>query len=151
MPQPTSKLHAEWLSLLDVSGPFLSMPVLTAAFPQGLDVLEDGQARSLRADYGFWQEKANDPAIHTAWIRLVLEHLLGYSPELLITGQAISAGWKAEFPEHDETLRPDFMLVDAGEKNNAPHLLIQVYPPGQDLEKTVRGSRWQASAATRMM
>ena len=29
--------HAEWLSLLEISGPFLSMPVLLRAFPQGLD------------------------------------------------------------------------------------------------------------------
>jgi len=29
--------HAEWLSLLEISGPVLSMPVLLRAFPQGLD------------------------------------------------------------------------------------------------------------------
>jgi hypothetical protein len=29
--------HAEWLSLVEVSGPFLSMPVLLRVFPQGLD------------------------------------------------------------------------------------------------------------------
>jgi hypothetical protein len=37
--QPTSiaRHHAEWLSLLEISGPFLSMPVLLRAFPQGLE------------------------------------------------------------------------------------------------------------------
>ena len=29
--------HAEWLSLLEISGPFLSMPVLMRVFPQGLE------------------------------------------------------------------------------------------------------------------
>ncbi len=29
--------HTEWLSLLETSGPFLSMPVLLRVFPQGLD------------------------------------------------------------------------------------------------------------------
>ena len=29
--------HAEWLSLVEVSGPFLSMPVLMRVFPQGLE------------------------------------------------------------------------------------------------------------------
>jgi hypothetical protein len=154
MPQPTSKHHAEWLSLLEISGPFLSMPVLTNAFPQGLEELPDGLARSLRADYAFWQEKAKDPAVHTAWIRLVLESLLGYegvdtASPVLLSGQAISAGWKAEFPEHEETLRPDMMLVEPGSR--APHLLIQVFPPSQNLEKAVQGSRWQASVSTRMM
>lgn len=153
MPQPTSKHHAEWLSLIEISGPFLSMPVLTRAFPQGLDELEDGQARSLRADFEFWQERVKgakpDVAVHTAWIGLVLESLLGYSGDVLLKGQAISAGWKAEFPEHEETIRPDMMLVSPG--TNKPLLLIQVFPPTQNLEKSVHGSRWQASAATRMM
>jgi hypothetical protein len=176
MPLPTSKLHTDWLSLIEISGPFLSLPVLTGAFPQGLDELEDGQARSLRADFEFWQENAEDPAVHSAWIKLVLESLLGYGavgadghPPLL-TGQAIGAGWKAEFPEHEETIRPDMMLVDVNSSkvesqmsspdlrlstfdkaSRAPHLLIQIFPPSQDLNKAVAGSRWQASAATRMM
>lgn len=29
--------HAEWLSLLEITGPFLSMPVLIEAFRQGLE------------------------------------------------------------------------------------------------------------------
>lgn len=29
--------HAEWLSLLEISGPFLSTPVLMGVFPQELD------------------------------------------------------------------------------------------------------------------
>ena len=155
MSQPSSKHHAEWLSLLEISGPFLSMPVLTAAFPQGLDNLEDDQARSLRADYEFWTENKQDPAVHTAWVRLILESLLGYAsvgaqgPAPLQTGQSIPSGWKADFPEHEETLRPDMMLVQPGGKT--PHMLIQVYPPSQSLDKAVQGSRWQASAATRMM
>ena len=35
--------HAEWLSLLEVSGPFLSMPVLLRAFPQGIDADDPAQ------------------------------------------------------------------------------------------------------------
>ena len=32
-----ARQHAEWLSLIEVSGPFLSMPVLLDVFPQGLE------------------------------------------------------------------------------------------------------------------
>ena len=32
----TARHHAEWLSLVEVSGAFLSQPVLLRAFPQGL-------------------------------------------------------------------------------------------------------------------
>ena len=33
--------HIEWLSLVPNSGPFLSLPVLAQAFPQGLDARSD--------------------------------------------------------------------------------------------------------------
>jgi hypothetical protein len=33
---PSSRHHTEWLSLIEVSGPFLSVPVLERVFPQGL-------------------------------------------------------------------------------------------------------------------
>ncbi len=149
MTSPTSRHHTEWLSLLEISGPFLSLPVLLNIFPQGLDDYPPEEAHSLRADYEFWQEDPDNPAVFTAWVRLVLESGLGYTGSVLLTGQAIPAGWKAEFPEYGETLRPDWMLVEPGA--HTPRLLIQVFPPGQDLGKAVSGSRWQASAATRMM
>ena len=135
MPQTPPRHHADWLSLLEISGPFLSMPVLLNAFPQGLDDFPPEEARSLRADYEYWKENASDPATHTAWVRLVLESMLGYTGAVLLSGQAIPGGLKAEFPEHEETLRPDLMLAEPG--THKPRLLIQVYPPGQSLEKTL--------------
>jgi hypothetical protein len=60
---------------------------------------------------------------------------------------------KAEFPEHEETVRPDFVLAEpsVGSGERKPKLLIQVFPPSQDLGKAVSGSRWAASVGTRMM
>lgn len=49
-----SRHHAEWLSLLEVSGPFLSMPVLLRAFPQGLDAHDADLTRDLRLAYDEW-------------------------------------------------------------------------------------------------
>ena len=49
MPLSTAQHHAEWLSLLEISGPFLSMPVLLRAFPQGLDARAPGEAADRRA------------------------------------------------------------------------------------------------------
>ncbi len=34
-PPSVSRQHADWLSLVEVSGPFVSLPVLLRAFPQG--------------------------------------------------------------------------------------------------------------------
>jgi len=36
-----ARQHADWLSLIEVSGPFLSMPVLLETFPHGLDKKEN--------------------------------------------------------------------------------------------------------------
>ncbi len=161
MPNPITKTHADWLSLIEISGPFVSMPILTQVFPQGLEDVPAELARSLRADFEFWQESSGDVAVHSAWVRLVLESLLGYSGDVMQSGQAISAGLKAEFPEHEEVLRPDFVLVEpravssdqlsVGSGERMPKLLIQVFPPTQDLGKAVTGSRWAASVGTRMM
>ncbi len=33
-------MHHEWLALVEISGPFLAVPVLKEAFPQGLEELD---------------------------------------------------------------------------------------------------------------
>ncbi len=145
--------HAEWLSLLEISGPFLSIPVLQAVFPQGLDAHDPEHYSELRAAYEEWLDNQQglhpEPAIHTAWIRYVLENTLDYMPEVLASGQAIPGAIKATFPEHNEMLRPDYALVEPDDR--APRMLIQVYPARQGLERAVANSRWKASPATRMM
>ena len=152
--------HAEWLSLLEISGPFLSMPVLVGAFPQGLEARDAGQAGELRAAYEEWADNQGglqpDPAIHTAWVRYVLENTLDLA-EVLIEGQAIPDGIKARFPEYGEVIRPDLMVVSPSPKvgggagRGQPRLLIQVYPAGQALDKSLPNRPWKASAAMRMM
>ena len=142
--------HAEWLSLVETSGPFLSMPVLMRVFPQGLDQRNAAKAAELREAYEDWLERGKHFAVHQAWVRHVLEKLLEYPPEFLAEGQAIPPGMEATMPNFGETLRPDFVLKhrDAGHK---PLLLIEHYPREQDLEKPVAGKLWKASPGTRMM
>jgi hypothetical protein len=48
----TSRHHADWLSLVEVSGPFVSLPVLLRLFPQGLDARDPAQAKALRGPSG---------------------------------------------------------------------------------------------------
>ncbi|MGL4551651.1 MAG: hypothetical protein ACRC33_10720, partial [Gemmataceae bacterium] len=54
--------HAEWLSLLETSGPFLSMPVLLEAFPQGLDAHDADHHRRMRVGHGEWEDNRHQPA-----------------------------------------------------------------------------------------
>ncbi len=153
--------HAEWLSLLEISGPFLSMPVLLRAFPQGLDADDPAHAGELRAAYEEWADNQGglspDPAIHTAWIRYVLRQTLELPDELLAERQGIPESLKATLPEHGETLRPDLILLPSpvatgeGPGVRAPRLLIQIYPAHQSLDKTLPDRPWKANPATRMM
>ena len=60
--------HNEWLSLLEVSGPFLSLPVLMRVFPQGLEEQDSEARKNLRIAHDEWEVDGRDPAIHTAWL-----------------------------------------------------------------------------------
>jgi hypothetical protein len=149
--------HAEWLSLVESSGPFLSMPVLLRAFPQGLDAHDPDHMRELRLAHEEWEDSQEgarpDPAIHTAWIRFVLIRTLEFPEDLLAESQAIPPALRVPVSEHAETLTPDVLVrnpqgrPDAG----APGLLIQVYPATQDLGRAVAVHRWKASPETRMV
>ena len=143
--------HADWLSLVEISGPFLSMPVLLRAFPQGLDAPDPEVTRSLRLAYEEWADNEQglrpDPAIHAAWVRFVLRDVLGFTSDVLLTGPAIPEVLKATIAEQGETLRPAFLIQRTG---LPPRMLVQIVPPGQDLDKALKEHRWKASPATRM-
>lgn len=144
--------HAEWLSLVPVSGPFLSLPVLMEAFNTGLEPHDPDQSRLLRQEYGNWQEsfekRRADPATHHQWIKFVLTNTLELDERVLGEGQAISQTLQAEIPEHHELLRPNIVLIDPNTKK--PRLLVQIYPRSQELTSYVVNSRWKASPDTRM-
>ena len=150
-PPSTARDHAEWLSLIETSGPFLSMPVLQRVFPQGLDAHDPEHMGALRLAFAEWEtDGEDDPAIHNAWVRLVLSETLGMPEEVISEGQTLPQSLEARIAEHGETLRPDLAVVDPDDPNKA-RLLVQIHPPGQGLEKPVEGLRWKASPATRMM
>ncbi len=149
----TARDHAEWLSLVEVSGPFLSLPVLLRVFPQGLDAHDAPLAGMARSAYEEWIDNQGgnrpDPAIHHAWVRFVLTEVLGYVHEVLVSGVAIPATLSAAVLEHGETLRPDIAVMRHGQSDPAT-LLVTVVPKRQGLEKVRDGHHWKASPATRM-
>ena len=108
--------HAEWLSLLEISGPFLLLPVLLRVFPQGLDEDDPDHRRELRLAYEEWLDNQfglqPDLAIHHAWVRYVLAQILQLPDEVLAEGQAIPKDLKATIAEQQETLRPALVILD---------------------------------------
>jgi hypothetical protein len=148
--------HDEWLSLIEISGPFLAVPVLKKAFPQGLEAVDGRVRKYLRQAYDEWCEArdTDDPQfeeLHRAWISEVLARGLEYdekdSGELLKRGKAIPATLHIALPEHGVTLSPDYVLVD-GQK---VLLLIQTYPADTDLDAAISQQGWVATPAERMV
>ncbi len=152
-PPSTSRHHSDWLSLVEVSGPFVSMPVLLRVFPQGLEPRDPTQAKALRVAYDEWQDNSTAPGKHRAWVHYVLTAVLGYPEGQIAEGQALPAELEAKMPEMGETLRPDFAFVGLAGSNTAgqAQLLITSYTAEQALDKPVIGKHWKATPATRMM
>ncbi|WP_282756030.1 Eco57I restriction-modification methylase domain-containing protein [Desulfuromonas thiophila] len=146
--------HAEWLSLIEISGPFLTVSMLDKVFPQGLDAVETPRRQKLRAAHEEWREAVDQedrllPELHREWVRLVLTELLEYDQESLVH----AGDWPDELPsvssqEHAGTFKPDWIVRSpAGGK---PRLFIAVLPPDTDLEAVQRGDGWPVSLQERM-
>lgn len=152
-------LHGEWLSLIDVSGPFLAEPVLNQVFPQGLEQVDAFKRKAARQAYDEWREAIDLddpqlPALHTAWTDLVLKQTLELDEdgeEDVLKPQAKLPDTLSHLvPEYGITLRPDYAVVE-GQKDDRPLLLIQIYPPEIALDKPIAGDGWATSPAERMV
>lgn len=98
--------HHEWLSLVEVSGPFLSVPVLRAAWP-ALDSLDREELDRLRAAHAIRQAGGD----RRAWITYVLRELLRWDDAVHIGGLDRLA---VQVPEHDTSITPAFALAVPG-------------------------------------
>lgn len=145
--------HADWLSLVEVSGPFVSLPVLQRVFSEGLPRIEPSVSKTLRSLYEEWQDNPTAPGKQRAWVMHVLTGILGHPAEQLLEGQAIPHGLQANMAQMGELLRPDLALVGpvGSDLAGQAQLLIAIYPAEQGLDKPVIGKHWKATPATRMM
>jgi len=150
-------MHHDWLSLIEISGPFLAVPVLKEAFPQGLEELDFAKRKRLRQAYDEWQEamETGDPRfddLHAAWIDEVLARGLELDEDgrgdVLKRRDWCVANLVVDPTEHVVRLSPDFAVVGDGGK---PLLLIQTHGPEVDLEATQRMDGWASTPAERMV
>uniref|UniRef100_UPI0026F1F9D7 hypothetical protein n=1 Tax=Desulfovibrio piger TaxID=901 RepID=UPI0026F1F9D7 len=104
--------HNEWLSLLDVSGPFLTLPVLLQEMPDGLDRLPPEAMSLLRAALAL-RDDARDPEQGCRdCVLAVLTDLLGYDASVLVPAADMGAACPGlSLPEMGEELRPDWLLL----------------------------------------
>lgn len=151
--------HHDWLSLIEISGPFLAVPVLKEAFPQGLEELDGIKRKRLRQAYEEWREAleledAQFAELHAAWIDEVLSRGLELDEDgkgdVLKRADWCAAKLQASLPEHGVTLSPDLAVVDE-QRANKPLLLIQTYAQDVDLDATLKKNGWAATPADRMV
>ncbi|MBB3571129.1 ATP phosphoribosyltransferase regulatory subunit [Rhizobium sp. BK491] len=130
----------DWLNLIEVSGPFLAVPVLREVLPQGLEALISGRLQRLRATYDEWRDAvdaddADLAAIHSAWIDEVLQTALEVDDQILRRTATLPERLKVSLPEHGVTIAPDLAIVNPTQ-GDTPLLLVQLYDPDTDLDAT---------------
>lgn len=140
--------HAEWLRLVEISGPFLSLPVLDRVFPQGLDALDRTLGERVRLAYDEWADDQRglrpDPAMHRAWVAFVLDEILEVPADLRIRPDD---RFEATSAEHHVRLRPNWVVLDAD--GSRGRLLVCVWPAGRDLSGATEGEAWTATPLQR--
>ena len=151
--------HTEWLSLIEISGPFLAEPVLKDAFPQGLEGLDSAKKKTVRQAYDEWREALDlddpdFPKIHRAWIDLILKRILELDEndtgEVLKSSEQLPGTLRCDLPEHGLTLRPDYAVMN-GQVDNSPLMLISVYGPEIPLTESLKGGGWAGNPAELMV
>jgi hypothetical protein len=153
MTQRSSNRH-DWLNLVEVSGPFLAVPVLEDVFPQGLDGLETARAQRLRRAYHEWREAVDSrdlarDDLHGAWIDEVLVTALEIDERMLRREATIPGRLHVALPEHGLTIAPDIAVVDPSH-DDVSLLLVHVVAPDTDLNATRRFNGLAATPAERM-
>ena len=152
-------VHHAWLALIEISGPFLAVPVLKEVFPQGLEELDGLKRKRLRQAYEEWREalETDDPQfieLHTAWIDEVLSRGLELDEDgkadVLKRADWCAANLNVSLPEHGATLSPDLAVIDE-QRANKPLMLIHTYGQDVDLDATLKLDGWAATPADRMV
>ncbi|MEU8124667.1 DNA methyltransferase [Spirillospora sp. NPDC049024] len=133
--------HADWLGLIDLSGPFLSVPVLRRVWP-ALDTLDKATRERLR------QEHAALPG--RSWIDYVLCELLGWDE--LVHFEGVVDDLSMDVPEHDTTIMPSFALRDPGAKADGDAKTVRLLGLVCDDRPTqrIKDSDWAATPVDRL-
>ncbi|MEV0627896.1 Eco57I restriction-modification methylase domain-containing protein [Nonomuraea wenchangensis] len=138
--------HQGWLSLVEVTGPFLSIPVLRSTWP-ALDAIDRQRLDGLRLAHTAWQ-KGRD---RHAWVEHVLRGLLRWGDALHVGGPERALDHLAmDVPEHDTTLTPSFALVVPGHAPKPDTVrLLGMITSGHPTAR-MKLSKWAATPADRM-
>ena len=139
--------HVEWLSLVETSGVFLTVPVVRRVFPNGIGAAADDLRSEVRLRL---QSGSQTQAWATAWTRWVLRDLLGLE-QALLEGPAVPDRATHLVAEHGVYLRPEYVVADleSGPDGRALRMLVLSFPLGTLRDRPVAGDRWAATPLER--
>lgn len=138
----------DWIGLLDISGPFLSPSSLQKAFPMGLDAIPGGQRQEFQLAFEEWYA-SDDKRIHETWINWVLNQILEYDEEVLVSQENFPADLLYRDEATQEVVRPSLLVISADDEPK-PLMPILIVPKEQKLGNPLAGARWVASPNQRL-
>ena len=134
--------HAEWLSLVETSGPFLTVPALKRALPDGLDATP-AALPDLRVAHAEFRQ---DHHLQQRWVRWVLDEILELRDAV---HEATDADPSHLVAEQAVTLRPSYVVRDHTRDGSPAVLLVHRVEPGTALDRPIPGEPWAASPLDR--
>jgi hypothetical protein len=147
-----------WLELLQVSGPFLTLPVVDRLFPTGVPAVPVRDRAGVRALLADLLARDGAPRQHT--VEWVLRELLGWR-DLVLLGTEVPAALAEAVPEHGDVVHPHVALAappdaehdatDDTAGSTSPYRLLGTLSPWgtHPLTRTAE-SGWSASAVERL-
>ena len=108
--------HTEWLSLIERSGAFISLPILEKVYPQGLETFNKQVFERVRDGYNEWRDAVDEVSseiieIHQAWIDLILNEALEFEEtDLVKIERDNKKNYCLNNPENEEEFNPSYLL-----------------------------------------
>ena len=158
----SAQQHREWLELVDTDGPFLSVPVMTGLYPQGMPSLDRARREALRAAklpfdraWDTWDSSrdseralADYRRARNAWVATVLTDVIGWG------GDYATAADRPALSEVYRVVSDGFPSVTVTPSGALAHgasigALVLVVDPVDSLRDT-SDDGWAASPIDRM-
>jgi hypothetical protein len=143
MRERAAELHADWLSLVEPEGQFLTVPVLKQVFKDGLDTIPSDIREVVRDKF----PRAASPTEQDwdSWLDWLFGVVLRWGPYYKQGEDA--AVFAHGIPEHGVILRATAILHKDDER---PRVLVLRFPHGTPLTTKLVGERWNTSPLDRL-
>lgn len=141
----SAQLHADWLALVEITGAFLSVPVLSEVMPEGPQRPSEPE---LAAEFRRMREGYEaDPGLRYTLIDWVLREFLGYR-DLVASDQQVREAHAHVVEEHAALITPDRVIATPSDPQT-PLAYVHITPIGQHPDRPQRVGQWSSTPIDR--